>query len=375
MKQPSPGWSSAQRVRVPTVISPRIDCPAIQAPDVPDDTLYAGRMTGQAIAAMAAAKDRPFFLAVGYRRPHLPLVCSQEILRQVSARPHPSSGAPPATGRGPSLVDLQLGDLLAPQGPEVWGIDLDFPKYPSSVEEALRFAGWELRSYRGIPPGGPISDPLQARVWQAYLACVSYVDAQVGRLLEALETYGAVRQDHRGVLGRPWVAPGRARHLGQDDPVRVGHSSAAADCGTRSLPTLRDRVAGGTGGPLPDPLPAGRSSIPKHVEGNDLVPLLSDPERPWKRAAFSHFPRHDHSLGQSMRTDRYRYTEWVGLDGGVKGRELYDHAADPLELVNLAASPDSSGTVQQLARQMKAGWRAARPPDEGNGAGDRGPAE
>ena len=71
-----------------------------------------------------------------------------------------------------------------------------------------------------------------------------------------------------------------------------------------------------------------------------------------------------------MRTDRYRYTEWVGLDGSIKGTELYDHDADPLELVNLAASPASTRTVQELARQMKAGWRAARPSGGENGAED-----
>ncbi len=364
-----------QRARVPTVISPRNDCPAIQAPDVPDDTLYAGRMTGQAIAAMAAAKDRPFFLAVGYRRPHLPLVAPRKYFNKypLDRIRLPEHRQPPAGAPLWSIYNSVT--YWHPRAREVWRIDLDFPKYPSSLEEALRFAGWELRSYRGIPAGGPIPDPLQARVWQAYMACVSYVDAQVGRLLQALETHGLSDKtvvilwgDHGWHLGEhgtwakmtlfEWAtrvplliaAPGRSQ------PLQIGSLVELVDL----YPTLCQ---------LAD-LP-----IPRHVEGSSLVPLLSDPDQPWKTAAFSHFPRHGHSLGQSMRTERYRYTEWVGLDGGVKGRELYDHAADPLELVNLAASPATSGTVQQLARQMKAGWRAARPPDEENGTGDSGPPE
>ena len=59
-------------------------------------------------------------------------------------------------------------------------------------------------------------------------------------------------------------------------------------------------------------------------------------------------------MGHSMRTDRYRYTEWVGLDGDVKGRELYDHLTDPLELVNLAADSRSANTVRRLAKQLTA---------------------
>ena len=365
----------AQRVRVPTVISPRIDCPAIQAPDVPDDTLYAGRMTGQAIAAMAAAKDRPFFLAVGYRRPHLPLVAPRKYFDKypLDRIRLPEHRQPPAGAPLWSIYNSVT--YWHPRAREVWRIDLDFPKYPSSREEALRFAGWELRSYRGIPPGGPISDPLQAKVWQAYLACVSYVDAQVGRLLEALETYGLSDKtivvfwgDHGWHLGEhgTW-AKMTLFEWATRVPLLIAAPGRSQPSGIESLVELVDLY--------PTLCRLADLPIPKHVEGSDLVPLLNDPDRPWKRAAFSHFPRHDHSLGQSMRTDRYRYTEWVGLDGGVKGRELYDHAADPLELVNLAASPASSGTVQQLARQMKAGWRAARPPGEGNGAGDRGPAE
>ena len=360
----------AQRARVPTVIAPRNDCPAIQAPDVPDEALYGGRMTGQAIAAMAAVKDRPFFLAVGYYRPHLPLVAPKKYFDKypLDRIRLPRHRQPPAGAPLWSIYNSVT--YWHPRAREVWRIDLDFPKYPSTREEALRFAGWELRSYRGIPAGGPIPDSLQARVWQAYLACVSYIDAQVGRLLQALETYGLSDKtivvfwgDHGWHLGEhgtwakmtlfEWAtrvplliaAPGRARAAHIESLVEL----------VDLYPTLC-RLAG-----LP---------VPRHLEGSDLVPLLSDPARTWKQAAFSHFPRHDHSLGQSMRTDRYRYTEWVGLDGHIKGTELYDHDADPLELVNLAASPASARTVKELARQMKAGWRAARPPGGENGAGN-----
>ena len=355
------GVEFVKRARIPTVIAPRNKCPAIQAPDVPDETLYGGRMTGQAIAAMAAVKDRPFFLAVGYYRPHLPLVAPKKYFDKypLDRIRLPEHRQPPAGAPLWSIYNSVT--YWHPRAREVWRIDLDFPKYPSTREEALRFAGWELRSYRGIPAGGPISDTLQARVWQAYLACVSYIDAQVGRLLQALETFGLSDKtivvfwgDHGWHLGEhgtwakmtlfEWAtrvplliaAPGRSQ------PLRVESLVELVDL----YPTLCQ---------LAD-LP-----IPDHVEGDSLIPLLSDPDQPWKTAAFSHFPRHGHSMGQSMRTSRYRYTEWVGLDGRIKGRELYDHSRDPLELTNLAASAATAHTVRKLARQLKAGWRAARP--------------
>ena len=353
----------AQRARVPTIITPRNDCPAIQAPDVPDNTLYAGRMTGQAIEAMAAVKDQPFFLAVGYYRPHLPLVAPKNYFEKypLDRIRLPEHRQPPAGAPLWSIYNSLT--YWHPRAREVWRIDLNFPKYPSSREEALRFAGWELRSYQGIPPGGPIPDPLQARVWQAYLACVSYVDAQVGRLLEALETFGLSDKtivvfwgDHGWHLGEhgTW-AKMTLFEWATRVPLLIAAPGHSQPSDINSLVELVDLY--------PTLCQLANLPIPKHVEGSNLAPLLSAPEQPWKRAAFSHFPRHDHSMGQSMRTNRYRYTEWVGLDGQIMGTELYDHAADPLELVNLASSPSSFQTVQHLARQMKAGWRAARPLD------------
>ncbi len=348
----------AQRAAVPTIIRPRADCPAIQAPDVPDETLYAGRMTGQAVKTMAQFKDQPFFLAVGYRRPHLPLVAPKRYFDW-----YPTDNITLPEHRQPP-VDVPIWAIY--NSVTYWKPNQlyspDFKKYPSTLGEALRFAGFELRSYQGIPVEGPIPDPLQKKVWQAYMANVSYVDAQIGRLLQALEDNGVADRtivvlwsDHGWHLGEhgtwakmtifEWSArvpliiatPGRSR------PIRTQALVELIDV----YPTLAE-LAG-----LP---------IPQHVEGTSMAPLFEDPNRPWKKAAFSQFPRYDHSMGRTMRTDRYRYTEWEGLDGQIRGRELYDHETDPLELVNLANSPQATTTIESLSRQLKAGWRAAGPP-------------
>ena len=118
-----------------------------------------------------------------------------------------------------------------------------------------------------------------------------------------------------------------------------------------------------------------------------MAPLFDQPDRPWKPAAFSQyfrqaFPKYrviplaipnpegygeypkDATMGYSMRTDRYRYTIWqsVANPEQIIGVELYDHKTDPAENVNVAKLPENAALVQDLDRQLRAGWKAARPP-------------
>jgi arylsulfatase A-like enzyme len=103
--------------------------------------------------------------------------------------------------------------------------------------------------------------------------------------------------------------------------------------------------------------------IPEHTEGTSFVPLLEDANRDWKAAAFSQYPRRGGDvMGTTMRTDRYRYTEWrdTGTDE-VLARELYDHQKDPQENVNLAVQADYASLIDALAAQMEKGWQGAKP--------------
>ena len=100
---------------------------------------------------------------------------------------------------------------------------------------------------------------------------------------------------------------------------------------------------------------------PTH-EATSFVPLLDEPDRAWKSAAFSQFHGPPGIMGHAIRTDRYRYVEWRELARGrAVQRDLYDHHADPLETVNLAERPEHAEITADLSRQLEAGWQAATP--------------
>ncbi|MHC4702273.1 MAG: sulfatase/phosphatase domain-containing protein, partial [Planctomycetota bacterium] len=101
--------------------------------------------------------------------------------------------------------------------------------------------------------------------------------------------------------------------------------------------------------------------LPDHLEGHSMMPLLDDPQRQWKKAAFSQYPR-GKVMGYSMRTKRFRYTEWQDTrTKKAMARELYDHETDQDENVNTAADPVYRLDVQRLSKMLKQGWRAALP--------------
>ncbi|MBI5083107.1 MAG: DUF4976 domain-containing protein, partial [Acidobacteria bacterium] len=95
---------------------------------------------------------------------------------------------------------------------------------------------------------------------------------------------------------------------------------------------------------------------PANLEGQSLAPLLDNPARRWKKAAFTQL-KFEKLTGRSVRTSRYRYIRWAGAGGG---EELYDHQRDPRELTNLAGRAEGRKALEQHRRVLDAGWRAAR---------------
>jgi arylsulfatase A-like enzyme len=301
--------------------------PAYEAADVPDNAYADGMIADFAIAELQRLKDKRFFLAIGFKKPHLPFNAPKKYW------------------------DMYSSDEIA------------LAKNPFAPKGVTRYSGtsWgELRGYHGMPKTGKMPDGLARELKHGYFACVSYMDAQLGRVIAELDrlnlrtkTVIILWGDHGWKLGEhgmwckhtnfeidthvPMIvsAPGMA--------ARGRHTGALSEF-VDIYPTLCD-LAG----------------IPKpgQLEGASFAPLLDDPDRPWKSAAFSQYPR-GKIMGYSMRTDRYRYTEWQDIKSKkVVARELYDHQSDGAENTNIAAA--ESTLVKELSAQLKAGWRAALP--------------
>ena len=313
--------------------------PAFECAEVPDNTYTDGKVGDLAVAALQniAGKKEPFFLAVGFVKPHLPFVAPKKYW-----------------------------DLYAPKSIQL----APNPFRPKGAPEYAILEGDEMRMYHDIPVGH-LPEALARQLKHAYFACVSYTDAQVGRVLAELDrlnlrtnTIVILWGDHGWKLGEhdAW-----AKHSNVETDVNaplILSVPGMKNTGTHTdalvefvdvYPTLAE-LAG--------------LSLPKHLEGTSFKPLLADPQLSWKTAAFSQYPRsamatHGADLmGYTMRTDRYRFTVWVQqLDHSkVDAIELYDHQTDPQENVNIAKDPAYAGLVQQLMAQWKRGWQGAKPP-------------
>ena len=307
--------------------------PAVGSPDVPDESLHDGELANMAITALRTMKSKsePFFLGVGFIRPHLPFISPKKYWDlydpaklPLATNPFPPKGAP---------------------------------------EYALVHGPAELRSYEGTPNVRELPEPFVRELKQGYYAAVSYVDAQVGRVLEELDTLGLRENtiivlwgDHGWKLGehQAW-----AKHSNVENDTRVPLIISAPGMKQRGKKT--DALV-----ELVDVYPtlAELANLPQpgHLEGRSFKPLLDNPELPWKDTAFSQYPRRvgkRNLMGYTMRTDRYRLTRWVDAKdhGKVDAVELYDHQTDPEENTNIANDPAQKTVLEKLTQRWTSGWQ------------------
>jgi arylsulfatase A-like enzyme len=301
--------------------------PAAEMADVPDNAYPEGQLTERALAKLNEFKNEPFFLAVGFVRPHLPFNCPKKYW---------------------DLYDRDEIELPEPQSP---------PKDAPSIA----LTNWsEMRSYAGIPKSGPVSDEQALELIHGYRACVSYVDAQIGRLLDELDrlkladnTIVILWGDHGWKLG-DWGMWCKHTNFELDTHVPMIVRAPGAPGNGQSCPALVEYVD-----IYPSLCELSGLPLPEHLEGKSFAPLLNDPDRPWKPAAFSQYPR-GANMGYSMRTARYRFTLWVDQATREKTEaiELYDFQVDPRGSVNRASDPEYGETIGQLSAQLKSTWHA-----------------
>lgn len=326
-----------------------------------------GIVADRAIAVLREARDEPFLLSVGFYRPHLPFVAPQRYFDlypiesiQLPANRTPSIDAPIY---GWFNVTRYFDPDWRVRYPDTAARIFTESNFlvPTDPQIAMASVSAEFRSYGDVPIYGEISERRQREQLQAYYACVSYVDAQVGRVLAELTRLGlddntvvVLWGDHGWHLGENGLW-GKLTNYDVSTRVPLIVSAPGRTPGATSalvetvdiFPTLTELCG----------LPA-----VAQVEGTSMVPLLNQPDQPWKTAAFSQYPRSDEVMGRSIRTDRYRYVEWIRPTGEIAARELYDHADDPGESINIANRTEHAATARQLHDQLHAGWRAARPP-------------
>ncbi len=263
----------------------------------------------------ARQKDRPFFLAVGFYRPHTPYVAPK-----------------------PYFECYPKQDM-----PVVRGVKEDQADLPAAA----------LASSRKLQD--KMTDELRRECVQAYFASITFMDAQVGRVLDALERLGLAENtivvftsDH----GYPLGEHGLWQKLSLfEESARVPLIIAAPGVGVeggvcKSPVGLIDLY----------PTLAGLCNVkaPNNLQGQSLVPMLKDPDvmgRGWALSQVTRGGRRQgRFFGYTLRTPRWRYTQWAD---GDRGRELYDHEADSRELVNLADDPAHAETVARLSRQLR----------------------
>lgn len=294
--------------------------------DVADDEMQDGRTAAFAedFLRSRAAKEKPFFLAVGFLRPHLPFNAPRRYWDLYD----------PASLPLPEFRTL-------PKGAPNWAVNRGL-----------------VANYYGMPSADEVDDNFYRRYLQAYLACISYVDACFARLLDALEESGEADRtivvfmgDHGYQMGEygSWGHKHSNFEISTRTPLLVrAPGCEGAGKNSRALVEFLDLY--------PTLCELANLPQPEHLEGKSFAHLLDDPDASHRKAACSEMPRRKY-LGRSMRTNDFRYTEWRDGQGDLVARELYDHRHDDetglLETSNLAEDPKFAPAMENLSQQLQ----------------------
>jgi len=315
----------------------------------PDDAFYDGAQTELAIKTLKRLKnkDKPFFLALGYYRPHLPFVAPKKYWDLYNRDSLSLAKNPFLPKSSPVMAMNSAYELKG-------CYDLEYVKHPAEFQ---------------------LSEKTARLLKHGYYASVSYVDACFGKLMDGLKELGLDKNtivviwgDHGWKLGEhgSWC-----KQTNYNIDTRVPLIIRSPDIGSNGedcnkltelvdlFPTLCD---------LAD------VEIPKNLEGTSLKPLMKNPDIAWKTAVFSQFHRRPRVtpdgkryMGYSMVTKRYHYVEWHFWDNEKKAAkelaaaELYNLDTDPDENINIADLPENREIVRNLSLQLKSGWQSAFP--------------
>lgn len=299
---------------------------AFESPHVEDIEYADGRVAKETIKRLRAAKKRraeqgtPFFITAGFARPHLPFSAPKKYWELYD----------------PSTLPM----------PEYEGL-------PKGAPGVAGKRGGEITNYKPVPERGEMDDKLKRKLIHGYYASTSFVDAQIGKVIDELDrlkladnTIVVLWGDHGFHLGDLGIW---TKHTNYEQANRIpivvvapgvtepGSSSKQLAESVDLYPTLAELV----GLPAPD--------VPQAIDGVSLVPVLKNPDARVRDHAYHAYPKR--KLGRAIRTERYRLVEWRDW-GNAKDSteyELYDYGTDPLETENLAAKhPDVVDELKQI---------------------------
>jgi iduronate 2-sulfatase len=284
---------------------------AYYASPAPDDEHTDGKVAAETIALLQKNTDRPFFIGAGFYRPHCPYIAPRKYF------------------------DLYPLDRI--------------PAPASSTGSGAPPAAWFT-----TPPHWGISEQAQRETIRAYYASVSFLDANVGRLLDALErlrltdnTIVVFISDHGYHLGEQgqWMKQTLFERSARAPLIVAGPGISSKGRSTSRVVEFLDLY------PTLAELAGVRA--PQGLHGRSLMPLLRNPAATWDHAAVTQVRRGSAAsayMGYSIRTEKWRYTEW---DNGKRGAELYNEVDDPHESTNLAADPQQQKVVVDMQRRLR----------------------
>ena len=301
------------------------DTPSWQILDIADDELEDGKIANRAVEVLQQIKDQRFFLTLGFFQPHLPHKIPRKYFE---------------------LYDDQTLNLPASSEPP-----MDVPSRATNNWNAIR-------AYQDLPSGTePLSDAKTLDLIKAYAAATSYMDAQIGQVLSQLDSLGLTENTVIVFCGDHGYHLGDHGMWGKQTLFEVSLRSPLI-ISVPGQQSNRTEVLSELVDIYPTLCDACQLPVPSKVEGLSLMPVIEQPARSWKTAAFSEFGGNRNG-GISIRTEQYRYTEW-GKNAEL-GRELYDYSTDPNETVNVVDLPENAELVTHLSEQLHAGWREALP--------------
>jgi uncharacterized sulfatase len=287
---------------------------AFHASTARDEDHTDGKVASETIALLEANKDRPFFIAAGFYRPHCPYIAPQKYFDMYS---------------------------------------LDKIKVPQVSPQQL--AQYPDPAFFTRPPNWGLTEQQEREVIRAYYASISFMDANVGRLLDALDrlkltdnTIVVFMSDHGYNLGEhgQWMKQMLFEESARGPLLLAGPGVRAKGKGSPRTVEYLDL--------FPTIAELAGLTPPGDLEGRSLVPLLKDPMAAWNRPALTQVRRGTAAdgffMGYSIRTERWRYSEW---QDGTRGTELYDEKNDPGEMHNLAKDPKYTSTVTEMKALLR----------------------